>query len=80
LPALLSVLAPDTLDMDALPTRDEHPGDAPGQPSNGPQRRDPSHPLYGIMGTDPRTLDAAQAQDLTDRMTRWIADQARAAL
>jgi len=74
--ALLSVLAPDTLEMSALPSLDDHPGDAPGQLSNGPQRRDPSHPLFGIMGSDPRTLNAAQAEDLTRRLTDWIVTQA----
>lgn len=78
--ALLSVLAPGTLEMTELPPIEDHPGDLPGQSSNGPQRRDPSHPLFGIMGTDPRTLDAAQAQDLTDQLTGWIVEHANAAL
>jgi len=78
--SLLSVLAPETVDLSLLPSIEEHPGDAPGQSAAGPQRRDPSHPLYGIMGADPRTVNAEQAHALTDRLIIWIAQRAQAAL
>jgi len=78
--SLLSELDPETVDMSQLPTLEDYPGDAPGQKVNGPQRRDPSNPLFGIMGADPRQVNAKQSRLLIDRLTHWIADQARTAL
>ncbi|MFI4861640.1 MAG: creatininase family protein [Phycisphaerales bacterium JB063] len=76
--SLLSVLEPDTVDMAQLPPADT-PSDADVATSSGPDRRDTSNPLFGIMGADPRALDPAQAQALVTQLTDWIASHARRA-
>jgi creatinine amidohydrolase len=36
-------------------------------------RHDPIHPIWGVVGADPRSVDLAQSADLLDFMSRWLA-------
>jgi creatinine amidohydrolase len=39
---------------------------------NRATRHDPSHPLYGIFGPDPRVFDARNAPEMVDRAAEWL--------
>jgi creatinine amidohydrolase len=43
----------------------------------GPQRHDPSHPLYGIFGPDPRRYDPSKAESLLATMVDWVVRRVR---
>lgn len=70
--ALLQSLEPEAIDLTEL-------ADSVVSETNpaGPQRRDPSHPLYGIIGADPRPVTAEQANSLRDHLLSWIIQQTR---
>ncbi|BDS08551.1 creatinine amidohydrolase [Oceaniferula spumae] len=65
--ALLQSLHPDAIDMAELSdelVEEKNPA--------GIQRRDPSHPLYGVIGADPRPVTAEQGEKLRDHLLAWI--------
>ena len=68
--ALLQSLRPELIDMKQID--DEIPGDRPGEEPGGIQRRDPSHPLYGALGEDPRGMPDDLPTVLRDRLTDWL--------
>lgn len=72
--ALLKSLQPDAIDLSEL-------SDAPLAESNtaGPQRRDPSHPLYGVIGADPRPLTDEQCVVVREHLLAWIIREVEAA-
>ena len=41
-------------------------------------RHDPSHPIWGIFGPDPRQYDPKQAKPLLDASVDWLVSQVRA--
>lgn len=69
---LLSVFCPETVDMAALPP--VQPGVDPDQGKSpyGRQRLDPLHPLWGIMGPDPRPFEPSLREPLFTAMMRWF--------
>ncbi|MCC5974690.1 MAG: creatininase family protein [Rubellimicrobium sp.] len=68
---LLAAIHPDLVRLDRLP---DAPAADPGGNPMGPHRHDPSHPLYGIFGPDPRQFDLAAARPLLDRIVTWLLD------
>jgi creatinine amidohydrolase len=76
--SLLTALWPDLVHLDALPPLATAPSRDPGGDTRGPQRHDPTHPLYGIFGGDPRTVDPARAHELLDEVADWLARKATA--
>lgn len=65
--SLLHAIDPEQIDLGALPddvVEEENPA--------GPQRRDPAHPLFGIIGTDPRSMDEREAQQLLTHLVEWM--------
>jgi creatinine amidohydrolase len=66
---LLSALWPDRVRLDLLGSA---PAVDPEGNTMGPQRHDPSHPLYGVFGPDPREFDPAAAASLRDAMVDWL--------
>ncbi len=66
---LLAAIAPETIDLTRLPSLDRGPDQG--------NRHDPKHPIYGVIGADPRQSDLSQATGLFDRLTEWLADQSK---
>ena len=65
--ALLQAVNPELVHLDKL-SQEEVCESNPA----GAQRRNPQHPLYGIIGTDPRTMQAEQPQELLSHLTEWL--------
>jgi creatinine amidohydrolase len=70
--SLLHALRPDLVHLDRLPSTTARPAIDPGGDVMGPQRRDPSHPLWGIFGPDPRELDLSSSRLLLDTLVAWL--------
>jgi len=70
--ALLKSLSPEHVEMDRL-SKEEVEEQNPA----GVQRRNPRHPLYGIIGADPRTISDEQAHALKEHFVRWLSDCAK---
>jgi creatinine amidohydrolase len=71
--SLLSAFWPDRVDIDALPSLAESPSIDPGGDPQGPHRHDPSHPLYGVFGPDPRgAVTRENAAALADSLVSWL--------
>ena len=62
---LLHAMHPDLVRMDAL-------GDEPDHPD----RHDPRHPIWGVVGADPRGVDLGRSSDLLEAMVSWMAEVA----
>jgi creatinine amidohydrolase len=75
--SLLSALWPDRVHLEALPPLAQVPSADPGNDVRGPHRHDPSHPLYGVFGPDPRMFDPLQAQHLLDTIVSWLIQKAQ---
>jgi creatinine amidohydrolase len=73
--SLLSAMWADLVQLQQLPTLAQAPADDPGGDVMGKHRHDPSHPLYGVFGSDPRTFEPAEAQRLLDEVVAWTVDQ-----
>jgi creatinine amidohydrolase len=72
---LLSNFAPELVHIERLPSIDKAPSIDPGGDESGPHRHDPSHPLWGVFGADPRRPDSAQNLRLLDALVcRLVAD------
>lgn len=72
--ALLQSLHPQLVDLTQL---DESTGDRPEEEPGGIQRRNPSHPLFGIIGADPRDIPQDLPQKLEEQLVSWLCDLAR---
>lgn len=70
--SLMAALAPDLVKLDRLPSKAQAPANDPDGNCWGEHRHNPSDPLYGIFGPDPRDMDAEQAQALLAAAERWI--------
>lgn len=75
---LFSELWPDRVRIDRLPDLADSPSPEPD--SRSWARHAPGHPLYGVIGPDPRTFDPAHAPKLLDAAVGWLVGQARARL
>jgi creatinine amidohydrolase len=74
---LLGALWPERVRLDLLPSLASAPSVDPGGNQMGPQRHDPSHPLYGIFGPDPRRYDPSSAAALLNAMVDWVVERVR---
>jgi creatinine amidohydrolase len=74
---LLGALWPERVKLDLLPSLAAAPSIDPGGNEMGPQRHDPSHPLYGIFGPDPRRYEPSKAAGLLEAMVDWVIERAR---
>lgn len=73
--ALLKSIDPDAIDLNELsqdPVEEENPA--------GIQRRDPSHPLYGVIGADPRELTDEQCTSVREHLLAWVLKEVKAQL
>jgi len=73
--SLLAALHPDRVHLDRLGSlmeaaRRDHQHDG-----GYAQRHDPSHPLHGVFGPDPRPLDTTVAADLLEHLVAWTVEQ-----
>jgi creatinine amidohydrolase len=75
--SLLFSLWPDRVHVERLPSPTDHPGVDPDGNSVGEHRHDPTHPLWGIFGPDPRSFDREQASRLLDTLVTWLAGNAK---
>lgn len=74
--SLLFSLWPDRVHLERLPSPTDHPGVDPDGDPAGDHRHDPTHPLWGIFGPDPRRFDHHQASRLLDTLVTWLAGTA----
>lgn len=74
---LLGALWPDLVKIGQLPPLATAPSIDPGGNEMGPQRHDPTHPLYGIFGPDPRNYDPANSTRLLEAMVDWVIERVR---
>jgi creatinine amidohydrolase len=65
--ALLQSLEPECIDLSELSSETVEETNLAG-----PQRRDPSHPLYGIIGADPRPLTEDQGIKVREHLLEWV--------
>ena len=66
--------------MTRLPDLEAHPANDPQGDVVGAHRHDPTHPLWGVFGPDPRTFDPAAAGPLLQSITAWLDREASTAL
>lgn len=71
--ALLKSLEPEMIDLGEL-------SEEVVEETNlaGPQRRDPSHPLYGVIGADPRGLTDDDCVAVREHLLGWILGEVEA--
>jgi len=71
---LLHALWPQRVDISRLPEKD--PSEAVEEDGWGPQRHDPGHPLWGVVGPDPRDFRADGSHQLLETCVDWLVSQA----
>lgn len=69
---LLAAIEPDLVHLDRLPDPVAHPAVDPGGDPAGAHRHDPTNPLWGVFGPDPRPADLGRGQDLLDYLAGWL--------
>lgn len=74
---LLSAVAPELVHLEMLPAYAQHPSVDPDGDSYGLHRHDPSHPLWGVFGPDPRPADLSHAPELLAHLGAWLATLAQ---
>lgn len=74
--SLLSALRPELVHLEALPPLETTPSPDPDGDTRGQHRHDPTHPLYGVFGGDPRTIETRRAHELLDEVAGWLASKA----
>jgi creatinine amidohydrolase len=57
-----------------------HPSLDPDDDVTGAHRHEPTHPLWGVFGPDPRTFDPAGATPLLKALVEWLDARASEAL
>jgi creatinine amidohydrolase len=73
--SLLSAVWPDLVRLQQLPPVAHHPAQDPGGDVFGAHRHDPTHPLYGVFGPDPRLLDPSNVPGLLEDVVSWAIGQ-----
>ena len=73
--SLLHALAPDLVQLDQLASLTDVPLDRPDEAGGFDHRHTPGHPLWGVMGPDPRTADLTQSAELLDQVVDWVCRQ-----
>jgi creatinine amidohydrolase len=71
---LLHALAPERVDLGQLPPKPPRTGDIE-EDGWGPQRHVTGHPLWGVVGPDPRNFDPAQGPVLLAAAVAWLVAQ-----
>lgn len=66
---------PDRVQLDRLPELAGAPSVDPGGDVMGNQRHDPTHPLHGVFGPDPRRFEPSRAQALVAELVGWTVEQ-----
>lgn len=77
--SLLSAMWPDRVEIDRLPSPADAPSIDPGGAVMGIHRHDPTHPLHGVFGPDPRLFDPAAAPELLEQIVLWAVAQVECA-
>ncbi|MGI3786084.1 MAG: creatininase family protein [Janthinobacterium lividum] len=77
---LLSALRPERVQLDRIPLDHDEPAPDPAGTTGYEHRHDPAHPLWGVMGPDPRGFVPDRAQDLLDQVVGWTRAQVDEAL
>lgn len=72
---LLGALWPELVQLDRLKSLADAPLAQGDTWEAG--RHDPTHPIWGVVGPDPRNYDPAQAKPLLDACVDWLARQVR---
>jgi creatinine amidohydrolase len=72
---LLAAMWPGRVRLDQLPTITDAPAADPVGAMGYDHRHDPEHPLWGVMGPDPRTGDLSRADALLDHIVGWTCGQ-----
>ncbi len=73
---LLGAMWPDLVQVHRLPSLQDAPLAAADVWEHG--RHDPIHPLWGVVGPDPRRYKPEHAKDLLDAAVMWLTQQVRA--
>jgi creatinine amidohydrolase len=68
---LLSALRPELVQLDRIPLDPTLPSPDPAGAIGYEHRHDPAHPLWGVMGPDPRGYDPQHAQALLHEVVAW---------
>ncbi len=74
--SVLFALKPNLVNLERLPSVEEQPAEDPKGNSKGAHRRDPENVLFGILGDDPRLLDATRARQLAGQLEDWLSAEA----
>jgi creatinine amidohydrolase len=72
---LLGALWPHLVQLDRLPSLDDAPLAEDDVWEDG--RHDPRHPIWGVVGPDPRSYQPEQAKALLDAAVTWLVQQVR---
>jgi creatinine amidohydrolase len=72
---LLSSMWPDRVQLDRLPSLSKVPADQSDPNAGYDHRHDPAHPLWGVMGPDPRAYDPDHANALLEDVVSWTTAQ-----
>jgi len=75
---LLQALYPALVDVNRLPDPDAFPAPA-GEDPFGSDRHRADHPLHGVFGPDPRSIDPADGVPLLDYLVDWVSGLATTA-
>jgi creatinine amidohydrolase len=78
--SLLAAMWPGLPQIGRLPSLGDNPAVDPGGDSRGTHRHDPSHPLWGVFGPDPRRYQPGDARKLLESMVSWLAGAANSTL
>lgn len=71
---LLAALWPDRVQLGQLPSVTDAPAEDPPGSVGYDHRHDPAHPLWGVMGPDPRAADLGQAESLLEDVVGWTSE------
>ena len=74
---LLYALWPDRVQLSRLHPLEDSVDPDRGLDPFGPQRHDERHPLYGVLGPDPRKLDTSLAPHLLNLLVDWLVNEVR---
>ena len=77
---LLHALHPESVKIDRLPSFESSPLQETLEESCGSRRHDASHPLYGVIGPDPRAFDPRASGVLLEAMVDHVVATVREAL
>jgi creatinine amidohydrolase len=68
---LLHALHPDRVDLTQLPPKPVRSGNIE-EDGWGPQRHVAGHPLWGVVGPDPRDFEPVRGPELLEAATAWL--------